>query len=190
MTYTACIVALALTLSLAACTRASGHAGFQAFEAVCAGSHGDRAAAIGQAQAAGWSRLKDNEVPTAGGLAKLIEPLKITNYAAFHRADNDLVLLVGDDPSASQLCVVASKTPFREALTDVRGWLASPHLQTWGPGGEVFAFIKRGDQRLPITDHEDPRTAGAIAKRELATVTVIGGETGSLLVYGVPTREA
>lgn len=160
----------------------------QTFEALCAAHPADRAGVLKAAGEGAWEVLPDNVFPREGGLYERMRFLHISDFSVRrkHSEAGDMVLLVGRDKGAGDLCVVAAHADYQDTLRQMHDWLGMNRFETWGPGGEFFMFVTDGEKRTPAQSIGKADLMVAARRRAVSTSGVIGDQDSVMLVYGVP----
>lgn len=182
-------------VALAALVLASGpaHAESAALGLVrtaCAAHSADSAAIANDLTALGWRQLTDQDRLQrdpdnfAGGFVMHWS----SSQAWAPVSDEPLLLLLGEGPlgeARAKFCLVSGMAPFRRQVSEVRRWLGFGRFETWGPGGDMFAYIRDGDGgfsngALPEADRE-----GAVREGRFGFVQVIGDQSRSAINFSV-----
>ncbi|MBY0562632.1 MAG: hypothetical protein K2P58_00500 [Hyphomonadaceae bacterium] len=182
--------ALLLTPSVANATTA-----VDLVRSTCAARDADVEAISASLAAQNWRRLDDAERvqnPSWDLVSGFV--MHWTTTQAWAPPGGDGLIVLGEGPfgqgeARARFCLVAEGVSFRRQVRDVRAWLGFDRFQTWGPGGDMFAYVRddAGGFANGASLSEDARAAAANARR-FGFVQVIGDRNGSAINYSVVNR--
>lgn len=171
----------------------AAHAETLALELVrttCAAHGAEPAAIVGFIETRGWRRLTDQE-----RLQR--DPDNFVNGFVMHWSssqtwapndDDSLLLLLGEGPlgaARARYCLVSEATSFGRQVREVRRWLGFGRFETWGPGGDMFAYIRDASGALSNGALPDADREGAAREGRFGFVQVIGDRSRSAINFSV-----
>jgi hypothetical protein len=155
-------------------------------------AHGANGAAIAaELSARGWHQIGEDErrqrdsANVGGGFS-----MHWATSRAWAPPDNSsLTLVLGEGPLGSgraDFCMVTESRAFADQVRAVRQWLDFDRFQTWGPGGDMFAYIRGDDEamRNGAQASEAEREAAARTGR-FGFVQVVGDDGASAINFSV-----
>ncbi len=183
---TAAGAGLALFLSATGALAADAYGPFTSY---CTATHGDRAAALAAADAAGWITVNPAQVPIPA------QPtFKLDDYSVRLKADgqNFQVLLVGVGTATSvgksypaDVCMAIAKPGDAGALAQVKAWAgAEPMMSVAASHMDVYGFEETaGGGRKPIMAGSDEGKAALAAGRITMVLAAAPAGDVVLLAY-------
>lgn len=82
-------------------------------------------------------------------------------------------------------CVVAEARSFSRQVRDVRSWLGFDRFETYGPGGDLFVYLRDETGRLRNgVEANEAEAAAAVALGRTGYVVVIGDAHASVVNFG------
>jgi hypothetical protein len=181
--------AVALIVALAGGGSAAADPLFDEFHDLCIGADSEPAAAIRQADAAGWQ-------PMPEGLRSQVESLGLTVGEGRIRLKDRVttLLVVGEaagevagEALAGQVCAMAQRpgrsTTLQQAAAD---WAAVPPAEIEAEGATAYAFTDQAGVRTPIDVNDKDRAREQLASGD-ARALLAGRRSGfDALFYVIP----
>lgn len=170
---------------------AEGTSAVGVVRAVCLPNAGDTNAILAEISADGWRQLSDHErrqrdpENVAGGFV-----MHWASSQAWAPADDSVqMLIVGEGPlgqgeARANFCAVMQQLPFSRQVRSVRDWLGFDRFQTWGPGGDNFAYVRDAGGNLTngASVADDVRDA-ALREGRFGFIQVVGDRTTSVVNF-------
>lgn len=164
------------------------------FKASCV-AHSANAAAIAQdLQAQGWRALTDEELRLHSSTEMTRGfTMHWTHFQGWTPADSasPQLVILGDGPlnggaAHGNFCVVADAVAFSRQTREVRQWLGFSRADTWGPGGDIFAYVRSPSGELRnAAGLSEAEGAEPLSQGRIGFVQVIGDEHTTLLNFSV-----
>ncbi len=185
--------ALSAVLVLAATAAAAETPSLNLFKSVCAAHNADAAAIEPDLQARGWRTLTPEEVQQHPS-TELTRGFTMhwTRFQAWGPSDGtSLIVLVGDGPvnegaAQGNFCLLADAVGFSRQTREVREWLGFRRAQSWGPGGDIFAYVRSPSGELHnAAGLSESEGAEPFAQGRIGFVQVVGDEHMTLLNFSV-----
>lgn len=100
-----------------------------------------------------------------------------------------LTLVLGDGPlgqgeAHADFCMIIEQAPFSQQVRGVRRWLGFRRFQTWGPGGDNFAYVRDAAGNLSNgADISDEVRDAALREGRFGFIQVVGDRTTSVVNF-------
>lgn len=159
----------------------------------CAARNADAGAIAASLTGRGWRLLSDDETRQRDrdGLAAGFMMHWTTSQAWAPNDASSLMLVVGEGPvgqgqARASFCLIAEAASFARQRGAVRRWLGFSRAEAWGPGGDVFGYMRddEGDLRN-VVGASDAEQRAAMRAGRLGFVQVIGNQAASVINFSV-----
>ena len=163
-------------------SRIAGSPTLDLVQATCFAQAADTQSISADLSARGWRQIDDAERrqrdPENVGAGFIMH--WATSQAWAPLDDPSITLVLGEGPlgggaARADFCMIVDDVPFSRQTGAVRQWLGFPRFQTWGPGGDNFAYISDSEGRI---------SNGAQAAEADANIAVSEGRFGFIQVVG------
>lgn len=186
--FTACVLVLATAGSAFA-----GTAGVDLARSACLAHSANAEAISTDLSARGWRQLSDEERgerdPQNVGAGFVMH--WATSQAWGSPDDASVMLTLGEGPlgqgaARADFCMVTQSLGFSQQVRGVRQWLGFDRFQTWGPGGDLFAYLRDAEGNLSDGAHiEDAERDAALNDGRYGLVQVVGDHSTSVINFSV-----
>jgi hypothetical protein len=181
-------------VALAATAAAAETPSLELFKSACVAHSADAAAIEQELQLQDWRRLTEEELG-AHATTEMTRGFTM-HWARFQGwAPGDsrgpLIVLLGDGPlnggaARGDFCLVADAIAFSRQTREVRDWLGFSRAQTWGPGGDIFAYVRAPSGELRnAAGLSESEGAEPFAQGRIGFVQVVGDQRITALNFSV-----
>ena len=159
----------------------------------CVAQNADPDAISRDLSAMHWRQLSDEEQAHRDlSLLAVGFVMHWTRSQAWGPEDGEHIMItLGDGPlgesgARARFCLISEARPFSRQVRDVRAWLGFQRFQTWGPGADMFAYIRgdagalRNGAAISAAERDEAARAG-----RFGFVQVVGDTTSSLINFSV-----
>lgn len=159
--------------------------------ATCVAHNAHAAATVQDLTTRNWRQLTDAErgqnsaYQLAAGFV-----MHWTSSQAWTSPEGNVIVVLGEGPLGSgearaDFCLVTESAPFRRQVREVRHWLGFDRFQSWGPGGDVFAYVRDDAGNFSDGAHPSDSVRAAMRAGRFGFVQVIGDDTQSAINFSV-----
>ncbi|MCX7359874.1 MAG: hypothetical protein NT015_17265 [Alphaproteobacteria bacterium] len=159
----------------------------------CFAQHANATTIAAELQARGWRQLSETERqqrdPENVGYGFIMH--WTTSQAWAPPEDSVVMLALGEGPvdeghARAEFCMVLERRGFSQQASVIRRWLGFRRFQSWGPGGEVFAYLRDPEDNISNgAELADEVRLVALREGRLGFVQIVGDQTTSVVNFSV-----
>ncbi|MEZ5972548.1 MAG: hypothetical protein R3C31_12120 [Hyphomonadaceae bacterium] len=162
-------------------------------QSVCVSHSADTVAATAELATRGWRQITDEERrqrdPSDVAAGFIMNWSRSQAWAP--EDDPSLAIVLGEGPvgngeARAEYCAIVERIAFSRQVRAVRRWLGFNRFQTWGPGGDIFAYLRDAEGALGNgADVAPTQLSVAMEQGRYGFVQVVGDNATSVVNFSV-----